>query len=218
MPQHSVVERSHIAFSMKIIWETAPVEAANSTSSWRSANGGGGRPTVHLMGQGDKAARARTCTAVLVTLQHFFGFGRHPIPPSYGGNRRGRKRVSHTYVHHQWLPREVQEEVTALGVALGAWREPCRAGGAAGVGGGCRTAVCGGGGGWARGEGLRRAVRRPLPHWAQRRHWPQRERLLLRPRRERQLRSVRQRPRPQGWVTLQRRRGQVGEEPGCHGG
>ena len=32
-----------------------------------------------------------------------------------------------------------------LGVALGAWRELCRAGGAAGVGGGsCRTGGCGG--------------------------------------------------------------------------
>ena len=73
-------------------------------------------------------------------------------------------------------------------------------------------------GGSARGEGLRRAVWSPLPRWAQRRHWPQRERLLLRPRRERRVRIVRQRPRPPGWVALLRRRGQVGEEPGCHGG
>ena len=35
MPRHSVVERSRIAFSMKIFLETAPVEAANSASSWR---------------------------------------------------------------------------------------------------------------------------------------------------------------------------------------
>ena len=41
MPRHSVVERLRIAFSMKIFMETAPVEAANSASSWRSANAGG---------------------------------------------------------------------------------------------------------------------------------------------------------------------------------
>ena len=41
MPRHSVVERSRIAFSMKIFLETAPVEAANSASSWKSANAGG---------------------------------------------------------------------------------------------------------------------------------------------------------------------------------
>ena len=47
MPRHSVVERSRIAFSMKIFLETAPVEAANSASSWRSANAGGpARPYV----------------------------------------------------------------------------------------------------------------------------------------------------------------------------
>ena len=47
MPRHSVVERSHIAFSMKIFLETAPVQAANFASSWRSANAGGpARPYV----------------------------------------------------------------------------------------------------------------------------------------------------------------------------
>ena len=46
-PPHSVVERSRIAFSMTIYLETAPVEAANSASSWRSANAGGpARPYV----------------------------------------------------------------------------------------------------------------------------------------------------------------------------
>ena len=52
--------------------------------------------------------------------------------------------MSHTHGHHHWPPREVEEEVTALGVVLGAWRELSRAGGAAGVGGGCRTKGCGG--------------------------------------------------------------------------
>ena len=47
MPRHSVVERSRIAFSMKIFLETALVEAATSTSSWRSANAlGPARPYV----------------------------------------------------------------------------------------------------------------------------------------------------------------------------
>ena len=47
MPRHSVVERSRIASSMKTFLETAPVEAANSASSWRSANDGGpARPCV----------------------------------------------------------------------------------------------------------------------------------------------------------------------------
>ena len=41
MPRHSVLERSRIAFSMKICLETAQVEATNSENSWRSANAGG---------------------------------------------------------------------------------------------------------------------------------------------------------------------------------
>ena len=52
------------------------------------------------------------------------------------------------HVHHHRLPREVQEEVTALGVALEARREPCRAGG---VGGGCSSGRCGGS--WRGGRG-----------------------------------------------------------------
>ena len=98
----------------------------------------GTSPAVCFMGQGDEAARARSCTAVLFPLQRIFGFGRHSSPPGCGGNRRGRKRVCHAHVHHhKWPPREVQEDVTAVGVALGARRELCRAVGAAGVGSGC---------------------------------------------------------------------------------
>ena len=41
MPRHSVVERSRIAFSMRTFLETAPLEAASSVGSWRSANTGG---------------------------------------------------------------------------------------------------------------------------------------------------------------------------------
>ena len=101
------------------------------------------------MGQGDKAARTCTCKAVLVPPQRIFGFGGHSNPLGRGGNRRGRTRVCHAHVHHHWPPREVQEEVTALRVALGSWRVPCRTGGAAGVGGGrsaggCRGIVRGG--------------------------------------------------------------------------
>ena len=40
MPRHSVMERSDIAFSMKIFLKTAPVEAANSAASWRGAQAG----------------------------------------------------------------------------------------------------------------------------------------------------------------------------------
>ena len=41
MPRHSVVERSRIAFCIKLFWETAPVNAVNSASSWRSAKAAG---------------------------------------------------------------------------------------------------------------------------------------------------------------------------------
>ena len=111
--------------------------------------GWGASPAVRFMGQGDKAACACTSTAVLVLIQRTFSFGRHPSHPGYSDNRRGRKRVCHAHVHHHWTPREVQEEVTALGIALGARREPCCTGGAAGVGGsssteGCEGIGCGG--------------------------------------------------------------------------
>ena len=51
--------------------------------------------------------------------------------------------MSHTRVHHHWPPREVQEEIIALGTTLGA-REPCLTGGAAGMGCGSSTRECGG--------------------------------------------------------------------------
>ena len=38
------------------------------------------RPAVRLMGQGDKGARARTCTTVLVPLQRIFGSADTPVP------------------------------------------------------------------------------------------------------------------------------------------
>ena len=66
------------------------------------------------------------------------------------------------HVQHPWPPREVQEEVTALGIALGARREPCRAGGAAGVGGGSSTGVRRD---WVRGIRVRLALRWPLQRW-----------------------------------------------------
>ena len=131
------------------VLETAPVEAASSASSWGSANAGGGSPAVRFMGQGDKAARTITSAAVLVPLQRIFGCSRYSSPPGCGANRRGRKRVCHAHVHHHWPPREVQEEVTALGAALGPRREPCRTGGAARVSAGRSTGSCRGD--WARG-------------------------------------------------------------------
>ena len=97
------------------------------------------------MGSGDKAARACTSTAVLVSLQRILGFGRQSSPPGCSDNRTGRKRVCQAPVHHYWPPREVQEEeVTALGIMLGARWEPCRTGGAASVVGGSRIGGCGG--------------------------------------------------------------------------
>ena len=95
-------------------------------------------------GQGDKAARARTCMAVLFPLQRVFVFGRHSCPSGRGGNRGGHKRVCHAHIHNHRPPREVQEEVTALGVALGARRELCRTGAAAGLEGVRSSGGCGG--------------------------------------------------------------------------
>ena len=94
--------------------------------------GGGGSAAIHFMGQGDKAARACTSTAVLVPRQRIVDFGRHSNPPGCSDNRRGRTRVCDAHAHHHWPPREVQ--VTALEIPLGARHEPCRtSGGAAGV-------------------------------------------------------------------------------------
>ena len=52
--------------------------------------------------------------------------------------------MCHAHFHPHWPPLEVQEEVTALWVALGAQREPFRAGASAGVGGGDNTGGAGG--------------------------------------------------------------------------
>ena len=65
------------------------------------------------------------------------------------------------HVRHHWPPLKVLEEVTALGFALGAGREPLCTGDAAVVGGGCSTG--GAPGDWARVVGLWRAMRWPPP-------------------------------------------------------
>ena len=47
MPRQSVVERSRIAFSMKVFLETAPIDDENPASSWRKVTAGGpSRPYV----------------------------------------------------------------------------------------------------------------------------------------------------------------------------
>ena len=50
--------------------------------------------------------------------------------------------MCHAHVQHHKPPGEVQEKVTALGAVMGARREPCRTGGADGVGGGRRAGGC----------------------------------------------------------------------------
>ena len=76
--------------------------------------------------------------------------------------------MCHAHVHHHWPLQEVQEEVTALGVALGSRHEPWRTGGTAGVGGGRSSAGVGGGRstGGCGGIGPWRALRWPLPRRA----------------------------------------------------
>ena len=188
MPRRSVVERSGIAFSMTIFLETAPVKVSNSASSWRSVNAGG-PPNRTFHGTGGQSGTrlylyGRTCPASThLRLRQI------PQSPRL---RRQPQRMQADESHTRPPP------LAAQGGIGGVHRAGGRAGSVAGA------VLCR----WfARGEGLRRAVR-----------WAQRERLLLRPRRERRVRIVRQRPRPPGWVALLRRRGQVGEEPGCHGG
>ena len=118
---------------MKIFLDTAPVEAANFASPWRSAQAGGlARPYVSW----DRGTKRHAPVQVRPYLSRF------NASLASADNRRGRKRVCHAHVHHHWPPREVQEEVPALGVALGVWREPCRTGGAAGVGGGSSIGAC----------------------------------------------------------------------------
>ena len=209
MPRHSIVERSRIAFSRRIFLETAPVEAANSASSWRSSNAGGPARPYASWDRGQSGTRpylyGRTCAA----STHLW-LRQTPQSPRL---RRQMQRTQAAESHTHPPP------LAAQGGIGGGHRAGGRAGSVAGAVS-CR---------WRRQsgrrllphrwvwEGLRRALRWPLPRWAQQRHWPQWEQLPLRPRRPRQLWSARQRPRPQGWIAQLRQKEQVGEEPGCHG-
>ena len=68
MPRHSVVERSRIAFYMNFFLETAPIEAANSASSWRSAHAGGpARPYVSW----DRGTKRHATVHVWLYLSRF---------------------------------------------------------------------------------------------------------------------------------------------------
>ena len=156
MPLHSVVQRSRIAFSMKIVLETAPVKAANSASTLRSANA---QPSHTFHGTGGQSGTRLCqygCTCPAAT---YLWRWQTPSPPGCSDNSRGRKRECHAHIHHHWPPREVHKEVTALRIALGARRELCRIGGAAGV---CGSSSTGGSGGigWG-GGGYGRALRWP---------------------------------------------------------
>ena len=68
LPRHSVVERPHIACSMKIFLEIPPVEDANSASSWRSANAAGpARP----YGSWDRGTKRQAPVPVWPILSRF---------------------------------------------------------------------------------------------------------------------------------------------------
>ena len=92
MSRHTVVDRSCIAFSMKIFLETAPVKAANFPRPQRIANAGGVSPDVRFVGQGDKVARTCISTVMLVPFPRNLGCGRNPSPPSCSSNRGGQNQ------------------------------------------------------------------------------------------------------------------------------
>ena len=79
---------------------------------------------ICFLGQVDKVAHAYTSTCVPVPLHHIFGFGRCPSPPGCSDNCRGRKWACPAHTNHHWPPRDVQEEVIALGITLGARQDP----------------------------------------------------------------------------------------------
>ena len=128
MPRHGVVETSRIALSMTIILETAPVKAANSTSSWRSANAGAPARQYISWDRGTKRQPQRTQAGVSCTrpppLAALEGTG--------GGYRAGGCAGS------------------AAGTVSYLWRLK--------LWGGRRSQHRGVRGGWARGVGLWRAI------------------------------------------------------------
>lgn len=94
---------------------------------------------MHSTGQGDE-----TCisTSVLDPPQRVIGSGRRLSLPGCSGNCRGCKRMCRPHVFHHWMPREVQDEVTALGIRLEAQQDLFRAGAAVGA---CGSSTEGGG-------------------------------------------------------------------------
>ena len=176
MSRHSVVERSRIAVSMKIFLEIAPVKAANSAGSWRRANAGG--PARSYVSW-DRGTKRHAPVPVRPYLSHIacLALADTPVPTLRRQPKRTQAGVSRT----RPLP------LAAPGCTGGRHRDGGRVGSAAGAmpcrwrrRSGRRLQHRG-----ARGEGLRRALRWPRSRGAQQRDWPQRERLLLRPCRER---------------------------------
>ena len=182
MPRHSAVERSRIAFSIKMFWETAPVKAVNSASSWRIAHAGGAaRPYVSW----DTETKRHAPVPVRPYLSRFnasLASADIPVPQAAAATAEDASGcVTHTsnttgrpgrYRRRspRWGSRWERGGSRGVPVALPEWAV---------------AAAPGRAGGLARGVRLWRALRWPLPRWAQQRHWPQRERLRLRPRRER---------------------------------
>ena len=73
---------------MKIVLETALVEAASTAWSWKRKRWGAS-PAVRIMGQGDKAARSCPCAAVLVPFVSLASADAI-VPQAAATNARGR--------------------------------------------------------------------------------------------------------------------------------
>ena len=149
MPRHSVVERSRIAFSVKIFLETAPVEAANSASSWRSANAGG--PTrPYVWDRGPKWHMPVPVRPYLSRFNASLASEDTPVPQAAAATEEDASGcVTHTSTTGR--PGRYRRRSPRCGSR---WeRGGSYAGGAAGVGGGCSAGGCGGIGRGGRGYG-----------------------------------------------------------------
>ena len=97
MPRHGVVERSRIAFSMKIFLETAPVEAAISASSWKSTNAGGPARTYVSWDRGTKRHAPVPVRPYLFRFDASLASSDTPVPQAAGATAEGALgRVTHT--------------------------------------------------------------------------------------------------------------------------
>ena len=107
MPRHSVVERSRIPFSMRIILGDCSSRGRKHCKFMEKCTGWGASPAIRFMGQGDKAARAfvlsRYHKSISSPLYQILSYTENPPNAWHRQGRQKHNKTRTSYNQYQLL-------------------------------------------------------------------------------------------------------------------